>query len=437
MAAIFQSVVCAAIVVTYIIHGDAQSPPFMSPSANIGKNCKFEFIVPDKHGACSSGNAQLASEVNSLKQDLDRTRLQYVTQNSAVQAELSKLQNTRGSLDSQITDLTHQFSSLKTHVASLSLGHGANANLHKAVMDTKDYFIKVMHDIENKIFSLSQGVQKDAIEQSKVNAALEAQMTQQFEKVSETEKKIHKLDSLIQTLKFHPTGGITSGIGPTSGATNSPNFAVLNKLETKVNDLEKLLNTVDRKQGEQLRKLHMKTNHAEAQLSNHSRQLSDLTLQTNGTYSMMYDIDKKATTNHDIIVQFRKNNEARIKQTEDVAKVLVDRMNDLRRQLHRVGTDSMDIKMKSIKEQHDIDSLQMLANLLSGRLKDFDIKLSKQDQIAKELKELKKQVSSLLPATKPSGSASPGTGVPAPTKPGGGKTSPNFPVPPKLFPHGK
>ncbi|XP_071093245.1 uncharacterized protein [Haliotis cracherodii] len=331
------------------------------PSSDSGNNCKYEFVVPDKTGMCSNGNAGLNKKIEDVKEDLDRTRLQYVSGNTILQEQMSKIQNTVNTYGSQMNDLYGHLRQLESQVSSFpsSLGPGGSNDIQRLVRTTKDYFNQALVDMQNKLFNVTYSFQKDAIEQSKVNAAVETQIRSQEQKTKQAEAKIEDLLKLVHALQGTPSA--TPGTGNISPA-------MLSEVKSKLQSFDQEIQRYDQMQQQQFSALQQKSNTLALQLSNHSQALNDLSTESQALLARVQTSDTKADQVSRKFSQFQTVNQPRINNLETELTQIKNETDTLKSELSGVATNAMQAKVLSGKEMTDIKDAQQSIDLLEHRL---------------------------------------------------------------------
>ncbi|XP_048251877.1 ESX-1 secretion-associated protein EspK-like isoform X2 [Haliotis rufescens] len=331
------------------------------PSSDSGNNCRYEFVVPDKTGMCSNGNAGLNKKIADVKEDLDRTRLQYVSGNTILQEQMSKIQNTVNTYGSQMNDLYGHLRQLESQVSSFpsSLGPGGSNDIQRLVRTTKDYFNQALVDMQNKLFNVTYSFQKDAIEQSKVNAAVETQIRSQEQKTKQAEAKIEDLLKMVHALQGTPSA--TAGTGNISPA-------MLSEVKSKLQSFDQEIQRYDQMQQQQFSALQQKSNTLALQLSNHSQALNDLSTESQALMARVQTSDTKADQVSRKFSQFQTVNQPRINNLETELTQIKNETDTLKSELSGVATNAMQAKVLSGKEMTDIKDAQQSIDLLEHRL---------------------------------------------------------------------
>lgn len=156
----------------------APQPNPNSGGPSNGGSCTYQFHVADPNGLCAGTSSALDKKVDQVKQDLDKTKFQYVSQNSMIQNTLARIQSDAAGYMSKLTDLNNEIQKLKQIASSAPTGTGNSAALNQMLHDTKDLLTKAISDINNKIFNITMQMQKSAVEETKIQTALNKQINE-------------------------------------------------------------------------------------------------------------------------------------------------------------------------------------------------------------------------------------------------------------------
>lgn len=205
-------------------------------------------------------SAGLDKKVDQVRDDIVKTRMQYVAQNSIVQSTLAKVQSDTATYVSRVQDLTNQVQKLRQSINLAPSGANPNPgnaqNVNQILQDTKDLLSKAVQDINNKIFNLTYQFQRSAVEQSKVDTAIEKQINQQAVQIATTEQRVINLETQIKSLQGQTS---TFPVGtPTSGG--APSNAQLTNLSQQFQKLQQDVQQHDQSQQVELASLNTKAN---------------------------------------------------------------------------------------------------------------------------------------------------------------------------------
>ncbi|CAC5410492.1 unnamed protein product [Mytilus coruscus] len=326
--------------------------------------CKYEFTVPDTKGACSATSTALEQKIDNVKQDLDRTRIQYVSQNSIVQGTLAQLQSDTKMYVSKVNDLNGELQKIKQGVSPGQPSGTVNQLIH----DTKDLLTKAVGDINGRIFNLSLEFQRNAIEESKVNSAIQNQINKQAVQLATAEQKLLNLENMIKNYK-PPTSG--SQPQPSTG----PSIAQLITLEKKYQKLENDLKSVDSLQQQQFTGLSDKTNKIMSQLLNQSHDIDVVAQATNQSVARLTAAEKLIQTTKQDFDNFKRATDPQIKILSQEASGLLNNLTSIEKQLQQLGirllngqVASMQMKGDVVKVKKQADSLLQEITKLSSQI---------------------------------------------------------------------
>ncbi|XP_060082762.1 protein FAM81B-like [Ylistrum balloti] len=347
--------------------------------------CKYEFTVPDTKGACSMSNSNLDKKVDQVKQDLDKTRLQYVSQNSIVQSTLAQVQSDTATYVSKVQDLTRQFQSLKQSVSVAPAGGSAPAGnsqyLNQLVIDTKDLLTKAVQDINNKIFNLTYQFQRGSVEQSKVDTAIEKQINQQAVDIAKTEQRLINLENQIKALQASAaqtsTGpAVTSP--PASVGTGGPTNAQIAQLKQQYKQLEKDVQKQNQQQATQFQNLNAKTNQLLGQVTNQSTEINSIRLATQGAMSRVLAAESKVTgVKTDLDALKQKIEPQMVVVAQEVATLQIN-VTKVEKELQQLGSQLMTNNVNFVSDHAKVQSMSSQTKLLASQLTKLEKEITAQ-----------------------------------------------------------
>ncbi|XP_033750411.1 uncharacterized protein LOC117334727 [Pecten maximus] len=365
-------------------------------------SCKYEFTVPDT-GACSMSSSNLDKKVDQVKQDLDKTRLQYVAQNSVVQSTLAQVQSDTATYVSKVNDLTNQFQRLQQSVSTAPSGGSAAAGgnsqyLNQLVHDTKDLLTKAVQDINNKIFNLTYQFQRGSVEQSKVDTAIEKQINQQAVDIAKTEQRIINLENQIKSLQANagktPTGpAVTSP--PASVSAGGPTSAQLTQLKQQYQQLEKDVQQQNQLQTTQFQSLNTKTNQILGQVTNQSNEINTIRLATQGAMSRVLAAETKVNSvKSDLDTLKQKIEPQMVVVAQEVATLQIN-VTKVEHDLQQLGTQLMTNNVNFVTDHAKVQAITTQAKLLADQLTKLEKQITAQSG---ELLKLTNDVNTLTAA---------------------------------------
>ncbi|XP_033750410.1 uncharacterized protein LOC117334726 [Pecten maximus] len=370
---------------------------------NPASSCKYQFTVPATAGGCSMSSSNLDKKVDQVKQDLDKTRLQYVSQNSIVQSTLAKVQSDTATYTSKVNDLTSQFQRLRQSVSTAPSGGSGAAGgntqyLNQLVHDTKDLLTKAVQDINNKIFNLTYQFQRGSVEQSKVDTAIEKQINHQAVDIAKTEQRIINLENQIKSLQANagrtPTGpAVTSP--PASVPAGGPTSAQLTQLKQQYQQLERDVQQQNQLQTTQFKSLNTKTNQLLGQVTNQSNEINTIKLATQGAVSRVVAAETKVTTvKSDLDTLKQKIEPQMIVVAQEVAAIQIN-VTKVEKELQQLGTQLMTNNVNFFSDHAKIQSMSSQTKLLADQLNKLKNETSSQ---AADLIKLTQDVKTLTSA---------------------------------------
>lgn len=147
-------------------------------------NCGININIPSAN--CNGGNTVVQQTLNTLKQELDRTRQQHQAQNAAVQTMITKLQTQQSGYITKISDLQNEVHNLVSAFNSLSgsrpistsasLTTGAppvtgvpSTFFLQALQNVRSDLNQAVTDFNNKVFNLSSLMQTNQQQEIQVS----------------------------------------------------------------------------------------------------------------------------------------------------------------------------------------------------------------------------------------------------------------------------
>lgn len=339
--------------------------------------CKYEFTVPDLKGGCNRASSSLSNKVDAIKQDLDKTRLQYVAQNSIIQSTLARIQGDSSKYMSQVQDLSKEVSKLQNALNTVGTGGGvSSANsqyINKLVHDTKDLLTKSVQDINNKIYNLTYQFQNNAIQESKVNTALEVQINKQASLLSQTEQKILNLENQLKNIQSKPSNTVTVG-ATGQPATNIP----LSQLQQQYKKLESDIKYIQSQQQSQFQGLQSKTNNAILAIQNQSHEIDTVKQDTKAALSQIQAATKQAKDAKDAIDQFKQKYEPEIQINNAEIQEIQRNITGVTNTLSNLGSTILNNKVQSLTDKAKLNGVVKSAEALQNTTKDLTNQIKQQ-----------------------------------------------------------
>ncbi|KAK7473567.1 hypothetical protein BaRGS_00035170 [Batillaria attramentaria] len=187
----------AALLFVAVIHVNGASTVYPLPSTLYGTNqqiCNYQFAVPPGSNCVRTGQ-DLKQQITALQDDVQRTKLSNVQQNTILQEQIDKLNKQAAVTDAGVADLTREFRNLQATIAALQatvtqLGQGGggggsgsssgtgtgttttniynNAAMQQLVTQTRTQLTTDILRLETEINRVKRDHQQDSIQQSKV-----------------------------------------------------------------------------------------------------------------------------------------------------------------------------------------------------------------------------------------------------------------------------
>lgn len=354
-------------------HKLPQPNPNTGNTQNAG-GCTYQFHVADPNGACAGTSSALDKKVELVKQDLDKTKFQYVSQNSMIQSTLARIQSDAASYMTKLTDLNNEIQKLKQMAATAASGGGGSsgnsAALNQMLHDTRDLLTKAISDINNQIFNITIQMQKSAFEETKIQTALNKQINDQTSKIAAAELKLITLENMLKNMQSGttpvatmpplttiPTKGMPSSSTTTTGPPPTAPIGLLNQLKSQLQKLESEVKQVEQSHSKEIKDLNQKAVQIKTELTNQTQEIAATKTTSQAMFSKLHVTEQQVQDAINNFTQFQKtvNSGTKILQAEisDTSKNVTTVISSIQ-QLG--GTIIMD-KTKIMKNRKDLDKL--------------------------------------------------------------------------------
>lgn len=348
-----------------------QPNPNSGGPSNSG-SCTYQFQVADPNGLCAGTSSALDKKVDQVKQDLDKTKFQYVSQNSMIQNTLARIQSDAAGYMSKLTDLNNEIQKLKQIASSAPTGTGNSAALNQMLHDTKDLLTKAISDINNKIFNITMQMQKSAVEETKIQTALNKQINDQTTKIAAAELKLITLENMLKNMQSGSTPvatmppqpfttnsmpTTTNGAQTTTGPAPTAPTALLNQLKTQLQTLESEVKQLEQTQTKEITDLTQKADQIKTDLANQTTEIVKAKTTSQAAFARLKVTEQDVQDAINNLTQFQKrvNPEMSILQAEilETSK----NVSTVISSLQQLGSSIMSDKMKIVKNTINIRKL--------------------------------------------------------------------------------
>lgn len=348
-----------------------QPNPNSGGTSNSG-SCTYQFHVADPNGLCAGTSSALDKKVDQVKQDLDKTKFQYVSQNSMIQNTLARIQSDAAGYMSKLTDLNNEIQKLKQIASSAPTGTGNSAALNQMLHDTKDLLTKAISDIDNKIFNITMQMQKSAVEETKIQTALNKQINDQTTKIAAAELKLITLENMLKNMQSGSTPvatmppqpfttnsmpTTTNGAQTTTGPAPTAPTALLNQLKTQLQTLESEVKQLEQTHTKEITDLTQKADQIKTDLANQTTEIAKAKTTSQAAFARLKVTEQDVQDAINNLTQFQKrvNPEMSILQAEilETSK----NVSTVISSLQQLGTSIMSDKMKIVKKTINIRKL--------------------------------------------------------------------------------
>lgn len=351
---------------------NAPQPNPNSGGPSNGGSCTYQFHVADPNGLCAGTSSALDKKVDQVKQDLDKTKFQYVSQNSMIQNTLARIQSDAAGYMSKLTDLNNEIQKLKQIASSAPTGTGNSAALNQMLHDTKDLLTKAISDINNKIFNITMQMQKSAVEETKIQTALNKQINDQTTKIAAAELKLITLENMLKNMQSGSTPvatmppqpfttnsmpTTTNGAQTTTGPAPTAPTALLNQLKTQLQTLESEVKQLEQTHTKEITDLTQKADQIKTDLANQTTEIAKAKTTSQAAFARLKVTEQDVQDAINNLTQFQKrvNPEMSILQAEilETSK----NVSTVISSLQQLGTSIMSDKMKIVKNTINIRKL--------------------------------------------------------------------------------
>lgn len=329
--------------------------------------CGMNINVPSAN--CNGANSAVQQTLNTLKQELDKTRQQHQAQNVAVQSMITKLQSQQSGYLTKISDLQNEVQNLVKAFNALSSSRPistpasvtvrptvtgvSNTFIQQAVQNVRNDMNQAVSDINNKVFNLSTVMLNNQQQESKVHQSIEAQIQQQARDVGKLTQQVTDLNRLLQQLN-------TSTGSTGSGATS----ADIAKLQARINQVAADLKVYDKNQQSQFSSLNLRTGSLLAIVSNHTNQIRGVQTGVAIAQAQINKVDRDITVVHDALAQFRKTTIPRMNQLDNDVKGLKTDVASAQTSVGNVGKTVFKLVTQIGSDSAKLQSLEKQANQL-------------------------------------------------------------------------
>lgn len=372
----------------------APQPNPNSGGPSNGGSCTYQFHVADPNGLCAGTSSALDKKVDQVKQDLDKTKFQYVSQNSMIQNTLARIQSDAAGYMSKLTDLNNEIQKLKQIASSAPTGTGNSAALNQMLHDTKDLLTKAISDINNKIFNITMQMQKSAVEETKIQTALNKQINDQTTKIAAAELKLITLENMLKNMQSGSTPvatmppqpfttnsmpTTTNGAQTTTGPAPTAPTALLNQLKTQLQTLESEVKQLEQTHTKEITDLTQKADQIKTDLANQTTEIAKAKTTSQAAFARLKVTEQDVQDAINNLTQFQKrvNPEMSILQAEilETSK----NVSTVISSLQQLGSSIMSDKMKIVKNTINIRKLIPDAVKINGDLQKLNTTVSERE----------------------------------------------------------
>lgn len=386
--------------------------------------CNYQYAIPHD-GNCVTYGPALERKLDAVQQDMDRTKLQYVSENSVLREELRKLNQQSSATDINLQDLTKEVKNLQTALTALqeaqsgvngypaypntgsAIPSAAMAMLEQLVKTTQAQLtqgmIKLEHQLNQAEGAMQARIMQDGIQQSKVDQAFQAQLRQQQIDLTSVMQRVQQIDIRVNqlqrvtpspnppypTVTAHLTTATaaatsppsttstpsttttqkTTAAGPTSAGTTQPNLQVqqlqqeLQALKTRLTQLEASYNVV-------IPDLKRNVSHLTEMTANQSLAVSDLKLEVDFIVTQkLPDLEQKVDTSYQALADLRRD----FPPLEHQVQAIAGNVSSFATQLTSMGFKVFEQISKLRADETKINTLGSTVAALEAQLQSYGI----------------------------------------------------------------
>ncbi|RUS88051.1 hypothetical protein EGW08_004217 [Elysia chlorotica] len=143
-------------------------------SSSLGPS-SCNYLISRTNGVCMVTTSAVDRQLNAIKDDNFRARLQFMSQNSVLQSQISKIESDDVKLSLRVDGLQRDLQALRSRVSTTAPGAptgSANINQLRTTLQQS------IQGVDNRVTGLAAAYQRDAVSQAQTNAAFQQQLTQ-------------------------------------------------------------------------------------------------------------------------------------------------------------------------------------------------------------------------------------------------------------------
>jgi len=301
--------------------------------------CNYQYAIPNG-GNCVTFGPALEQKLDALQREVGRSQLQQVAENTILSEhgdELNKLKQQLSMSDMQLQDVTKDLKDLQTLVASLPQQPGNSQIPSNSVTMLEQVVRATQTQLTQNMLKLENQLRQDAVQQSQVDQAFQAQLRQQqldltsvLQKLQQLDQRVNRLERVTQAPATYPfstaphvttpsttpsttTTTTTKTTSATSGVTQSN--LQLQQLQHDLQQLKQQLTQLDSDYKTDIPELKQNVTFLSQLAANHSLKLSDIKAQVDYIDgSEIKDLTQKVTTNYNVLTKL--NNEFPLLKTQ-------------------------------------------------------------------------------------------------------------------------
>ena len=368
---------------------------------NAQQQCKYEFTVPSNTGNCKVSDPEIHTKLFEIINEIDSSRAQYASRNSVVNDKLAQIETQLARFNEMVAEVHQQMSHFGGQSTSGS-GNQDLAVLQKAIMETKDFFIQSVHNIENKLFNLSTAVKTDSLKDVKIRATLDAEIQKQADQIKSAMDKIAQMDNSLKGVNS------ASGVFPTISAPQGNSYNT--DLQSQLQNLAQSLQATAKKEEQRNQEVTSAISSIRTSVHSLTSEMENLRTKSQSLVQRFERTQAHTNTMMGTIMQ-------KITETQDKLKQTITRISDLSLETKNLQSALHSITPSPVLGAQGSQATQLELQSLKAQMKALESQtsaiMSTMHQQTTKIDQMQKGVSALPPdliAKLQTMAANPGTG---------------------------
>lgn len=360
--------------------------------------CNYQYAIPNG-GNCVTYGPALEQKLDAVQQDMDRTKLQYVSENTIMREELRKLSQQVSVADVSLQDMTKELKTLQSAVTALQARQGSSntntgasgttaavAMLEQLVKATQAQLTQNMLMLENQMRQAQSRNQnqrsQDAIQQSKVDTAFQAQLRQQQTDMTSVMQQVQQLDLRVNSLErvthnpnpftnappvstvapatttTHATTTTTRKTTTAAGSTatgGTVNNAQVQQMHQDLQLLDTRLSKLESDYQVDVAYLKHNVTSLNGQIANHTLKLSDIAYEMDFLdHTTLPNVVANVTRNYDVLRDITTKFNRDFPPLQNQVQIIAGNVTEFAKQLGSMGLKVLTTQAKLRTDERDI-----------------------------------------------------------------------------------